>query len=114
MKDFLSRLFDQRGGTWIGLATCSVILQAWLEFVTSGFSRPLLVDGRPVVLDNVVATLPGWHPQTPPWWVVGAAAIYVVILGFFVVSKGGTYFIDSRWNSEQGKRPEPKEEGGGT
>jgi len=102
--------FDQRGGTWVGLSTFSVVLMAWIEFLCSGFKRPIInAVGMPVIQDNVVMTMHGWHPYAPSWWIVGATCIYVIILGAFVLSKSGTYFIDSRYNSPQDKPPEKKE-----
>jgi len=107
MQDFLAKVFDQRGGTWTGAATASVIGMAWIEFIQSGFDRPVLVNGQPLIDNNVVVTISGWHPQAPPWWIVGPACIYLALLAFFVVSKQGTYFVDSRWNSPAGEKPKP-------
>lgn len=109
LQKILSGTFDQRGGVWVGLGTFTVILMAWVEFVMSGVKRAALnAAGLPIMQDNVVVTLPGWHPSAPSWWIVGTTCIYVVILGFFVMSKSGTYFVDSKYNSPPDKPPEVK------
>ena len=93
MKDFLSKVFDQRGGVWVGVASTVVILMAAIEFVTSGF----------------VAGVVGWHPKAPIWFVALPAGIYAFILGAFVISKSGTYFVDSKYNSPPETPPVKKE-----
>lgn len=109
LQTFLSNVFDQRGGTWAGLATLSAILMAWVEFIFSGFNRPLLnATGVPVVVKDVVVCMPGFHPFAPSWWIIGVTSVYTIILGAFVLSKQGTYYVDSRFNSPQDKSPEKK------
>lgn len=84
MKDFLSKIFDQRGGVWVGISTFAVVLMALVEFVHSGY-------------------------KAPPWFVALPLGIYAFILGAFVISKSGTYFVDSKYNSPPDKPPEKKE-----
>lgn len=74
------KFFDQRGGVWVGVSTLVTLVLVLLE------SCKVIV--------------------APAWW-VSPTGLYAIILGFFVLTKGGTYFVDSRWNSPEGQRPQP-------
>jgi hypothetical protein len=93
LQDFLSRVFDQRGGTWVGVSTAAATFMALTEFVTSGFK----------------AGVSGWHPAAPLWFVAVPAGVYIAVLTLFVVNKGSNYYMDSRYNSPPDQRPAPKE-----
>ena len=101
-QKILSGVFDQRGGTMVGISTACVTFMAFMEFVTSGFNRPIIADGK------VIGSMIGWHPVAPAWYVAVPVGIFAFILGLFVINRGTSYYMDSRYNSPQDKPPEAK------
>ncbi len=81
---FMSTVFDQRGGVYVGLATLAVTFMAVAEFIKGGW-------------------------KAPAWYVTIPLGVYAFILGLFVVRKGSEYFIDSKYNSPPDKPPEKKD-----
>jgi hypothetical protein len=74
--------FDQRGGVWVGMSTALTFGLVGLE--AAGVCK------------------------APAWW-VSPTGVYAIVLGFFVLSKSGSYFVDSRWNSQAGAPPGKKD-----
>ena len=93
IQNFLAKIFDQRGGTWVGATSATALFMAVSEFITSGFGRP---------------GMPGWHPIAPAWFVAVPAGLFCFILGMFVGTKGVNYYMDSRFNSPAGEKPQPQ------
>ena len=91
-QKILSGIFDQRGGTMVGISTACVTFMALVEFITSGFKQGV----------------PGWHPIAPAWYVAVPVGIFAFILGLFVINRGSNYYMDSRYNSPPDKPPEVK------
>jgi len=89
LQDILSKIFDQRGGTWVGVSTSAAVFMAITEFVTSGFR----------------AGVSGWHPIAPAWFVAVPAGVYIAVLTLFVLNKGTSYYVDSRFNSPADQPP---------
>lgn len=81
IREFLTKLFDQRGGVYVGISTIAVTFMAIGEFVAGGW-------------------------KAPSWYVAIPLGVYAFILGLFVVRKGSEYYIDSRYNSPPDKPPE--------
>jgi hypothetical protein len=99
-KDWLEKFlrdFDQYLGTWVGLFFASTILMGWVEkmFVWRMWDDPL----------KRYINVPMF--PTPDWWTnpLGIVAAFITLcLG----KLGIGYLTNSKYNSEQGKQPEPR------
>lgn len=82
LRDFLAKIFDLGGGTYVGMATAltfaCVILDSWWD---------------------------RW--KTPDWWTTAPLGVYSVILITFAGSKILSYWTDSKYNSPPGQPPPP-------
>ena len=83
-QKFLSNVFDQRGGVFVGISTVAVTFMAVVEFIKNGW-------------------------KAPAWYVAIPLGVYAFILGLFVVKKGSEYYVDSRYNSPPETPPAKKE-----
>lgn len=76
LRDFLDRIFNWSGGSYVGLATLMIFGMALAQFII-GEPVAFLVDGKTVL--RVV--------HKAPDWLVSPVGVYTVILGLFVVAK---------------------------
>jgi hypothetical protein len=81
MKELLDKIFNQSGGTYVGAATLVALIMAIVEFFANGYKAPV-------------------------WFVAIPAGIYAFILVLFVLNKGTTYLMDSKYNSPPDQKPQ--------
>jgi len=76
MKEFIDRLLNWSGGSYVGLATLTMLGLAVAEYVSGS---PFTVQGPKGV--------EVWVLHKAPEWFVGTVGLYTVILGLFVAKK---------------------------
>jgi hypothetical protein len=99
-KDWFEKFlrdFDQYLGTWVGMMLASTVLMGWVEkmFVWRVWDDPL----------KRYITVPMF--PTPDWWTANTGIIFALVALCLGKLTAG-YITNSKYNSEQGKQPEPR------
>jgi len=99
VKDWIDKLLNWSGGSYVGLATLTVLGLGIAEFISG---TPMVVafpDGRAEI----------FIIHTAPNWLVTLGGIYMAILGLFWLGKPVNTYIAQRGNPPPEPAPSPPE-----
>ena len=85
IKDRIDKLINLSGGSYVSLATMTVLGLAIAEFI-SGHPFAVTENGREVT----------YIVHTAPEWFVSAVGVYTIILGVFALSKPVNTYVNSK------------------
>ena len=86
IKDYIDRVLNWSGGSYVGLATLVVLGMGVAEFIS----------GTPMVVVMPDKTAQIYITHAAPQWLVGLAGIYVAILGLFWIGKPINTYVDAK------------------
>ena len=88
------RIFDQYLGAWVGIFLASTILMGWIEKMF------VLIRWNPE--KEMYVNQPMF--PTPEWW-TSPVGIVSVLVASCLAKLGHGYWVNSKFNTEQGKPP---------
>jgi len=86
IKDYIDRMLNWSGGSYVGLATLSIVGLALAQYVAGEPVSIVGPDGKPVL----------YIVHKAPEWFVGPIGVYTVILGLFWIGKPINTYVDAK------------------
>jgi hypothetical protein len=86
LRDLIDKLLNWSGGSYVGLATLTIVGLAIAEYAT----------GTPMVVVMPDKTAQIYITHAAPQWFVGPVGVYTIILGLFWIGKPINTYVNSK------------------